>query len=58
MSPDFKDVLSNSWSKGVKGSPSFVVAGKLRNIKVDLCHWNVNSFCHIKNTIHKLNTEI
>ncbi|XP_026438997.1 uncharacterized protein LOC113337550 [Papaver somniferum] len=37
LSPDFKDVLSSSWSKGVKGSPSFVVAGKLRNVKFDLC---------------------
>ncbi|XP_026399652.1 uncharacterized protein LOC113295538 [Papaver somniferum] len=41
LNPDFKDVLSNSWSKQLKGSPSFIVAGKLRNVKNDLCLWNV-----------------
>ncbi|XP_026459628.1 uncharacterized protein LOC113360323 [Papaver somniferum] len=58
LSPDFKNVLVKSWSKRVKGSSRFTVAGKLKNVKQDLCFWNVNSFGHIKNTIHKLNSEI
>lgn len=58
LSPDFKSVLNTSWSKRVKGSSSFIVAGKLKNVKQDLCSWNINSFGHIKNTIYKLNLEI
>ncbi|XP_026458657.1 uncharacterized protein LOC113359200 [Papaver somniferum] len=58
LSPEFKDVLSNAWSKRAKGSRSFVMAVKLSNIKDDLQYWNDNSFGHIKKTIHKLNSEI
>ncbi|XP_026384062.1 uncharacterized protein LOC113279597 [Papaver somniferum] len=58
MSPDFKNVLINSWSKSVKGSSSFIAASKLKNLKHDLSNWNRNSFGHIKTTIGKLNAEI
>ncbi|XP_026435978.1 uncharacterized protein LOC113333788 [Papaver somniferum] len=58
LSPDFKNVLINSWSKFVTGSPSFIAAGKLKNLKHDLIYWNRNSFGHIKTTIGKLNSEI
>ncbi|XP_026399686.1 uncharacterized protein LOC113295570 [Papaver somniferum] len=58
LSPDFKNVLINSWDKKVNGSPSFVVSGKLKNLKTDLSKWNIESFGHIKNTTSKLNVEI
>ncbi|XP_026439305.1 uncharacterized protein LOC113337993 [Papaver somniferum] len=58
LNPDFKKVLADCWSHGVKGSPSFVVANKLSHVKNVLIKWNVNSFGHIKTTIGKLNAEI
>ncbi|XP_026436946.1 uncharacterized protein LOC113334940 [Papaver somniferum] len=57
-SPDFKNVLLHSWEKDCKGSPSYVIAGKLKNLKHDLSRRNTNSFGHIKTTIGKLNSEI
>ncbi|XP_026434559.1 uncharacterized protein LOC113332102 [Papaver somniferum] len=55
---EFKHVLVNSRKKVIKGSASFIVAGKLRNLKHDLSFWNLNSFGHIKTTINRLNSEI
>ncbi|XP_026381662.1 uncharacterized protein LOC113276289 [Papaver somniferum] len=57
LDPNFKEVLTNSWSKRVVGSPTYVVVNKLKNVKIELCNWNINSFGHINTTIKKLNTE-
>ncbi|XP_026445212.1 uncharacterized protein LOC113345752 [Papaver somniferum] len=58
LNPEFKEVLNNSWTKRVIGSPCFVVVNKLKTVKSDLCKWNINSFGHIKITIARLNSEI
>ncbi|XP_026399766.1 uncharacterized protein LOC113295651 [Papaver somniferum] len=58
LNPEFKNILSNSWSKRISGSPTFVVVNKLKNVKLDLCKWNINSFGHIKTTIARLNSEL
>ncbi|XP_026459111.1 uncharacterized protein LOC113359741 [Papaver somniferum] len=57
-SPDFKDVLLHSWEKDCRGSPSFVITGKIKNLKHDLSRRNTNNFGHIKTPIGKLNSEI
>ncbi|XP_026410883.1 uncharacterized protein LOC113306121 [Papaver somniferum] len=58
INPEFKEVLNDSWSKRVVGSPTFVVVNKLKHVKFDLSKWNVNSFGHIKTTIGRLNSEL
>ncbi|XP_026417218.1 uncharacterized protein LOC113312696 [Papaver somniferum] len=58
LNPEFKEVLNESWSKRVVGSPTFVVVNKLKHVKFDLSKWNINSFGHIKTTIGRLNSEL
>lgn len=48
------EVVRNSWSINIKGSPLFQVVGCLRNTKNALKCWNKQTFGKVQNQIAKI----